>query len=183
MNRLLHHGILLAQRSRLDELGGGLRSRRARIDPQDMVTYLLIAAGIAAAVWGISYLVKLQERRFRHASPLRLFLSLCRAHRLRWSEWWLLWRVARAGRLRDPARLFLEPEHLEAVNLGRPFQASQAQLKQIRDRLFDRLEAGQKHRGPESPSTSDQQPDATRVSPPPLSPPPDVASPGVEQPG
>ncbi|MHC4177910.1 MAG: hypothetical protein ACYSWU_10405, partial [Planctomycetota bacterium] len=133
MNRLLYHGILLAQRGRIDDLGGGLRSRRARFDAQDMATFLLIAAGIALAVWGISCLLRLQERRLRHARPLRLFLSLCRAHRLRWSERWLLWRVARAGRLRDPARLFLEPEHLEAVNLGRPFQARQDQLKQIRD--------------------------------------------------
>jgi hypothetical protein len=140
MNRLLHHGILLAQRGPLDSLSSGFRGRRVRFDTQDLVVFALIVAGIVVAAWGVSYVLKVEERRRGHARPLRLFLSLCKAHGLRWSEWWLLWRVARAQRLRDPARLFLEPQRLEAVSLGRSFQTSQAQLRQIRDRLFGQFE-------------------------------------------
>lgn len=142
MSRLLHHGTLLAQGGRLDSLSSRFRGRRARLDAQDLVTWLLVLAIVILAVCALSYLLKLQEQR-RRTSPLGLFLSLCKAHRLRWSQWWLLWRVARVQRLRDPARLFLEPERLEEPHLGRALQAHRAQLRQIRDRLFDQLEQGQ----------------------------------------
>ncbi len=155
MDRLLYHAILLAERSRLDSLSSGFRGRRARFQKEDLVIGLLILGGIALAVWILSYALKFQEQRRSRPSPLRLFLSLCKAHRLRWSQRWLLWRVARAQQLRDPARLFLEPEMLEATNLGRSFEIRRAQLNQIRHRLFDRLEPRQQHPDPQPPETTD----------------------------
>ena len=153
MNRLLDHGILLAQQNRLDEIAAGLRGRRTRFDTQDIIIFLLVVVGIAVAAWGLSYLLRVEERRRGHARPLRLFLSLCKAHRLRWSEQWLLWRVARAQRLRDPARLFLEPQRLEAVGRGRSFQTRQAQFRQIRDRLFGQFEPTPGHAESPAPPT------------------------------
>jgi hypothetical protein len=164
MNRFVYDAILLAQRGRLDSLSSGFRGRRARFDTQDIVTVLLIAAGIAVAVWVLSYFLRLQERRRGYASPLGLFLSLCRAHRLRWSQWWLLWRVAGAQQLRDPARLFLEPERLDPANLDRLFETRQAKLKQIRDRLFDQLEEQEEYRDWEWPNL-DRLPEGALLSP------------------
>ena len=155
MNRLLYHAILLAERSRLDSLSSGFRGRRARFHKEDLVVGLLILGGIALAVWILSYALKFQEQRRSRPSPLRLFLSLCKAHRLRWSQRWLLWRVARARQLRDPARLFLEPEMLEAADLGRWFETRRAQLKQIRHRLFERLEQPPQHHDPQAPEMTD----------------------------
>ena len=155
MDRLLYHAILLAERSRLDSIAREFQGRRARFQKEDLVIGLLILGGIALAVWILSYALKFQEQRRSRPSPLRLFLSLCKAHRLRWSQRWLLWRVARARQLRDPARLFLEPEMLEAANLGRSFETRQALLKQIRHRLFDRLEQRPQHYDPQAPETTD----------------------------
>ena len=155
MNRLLYHAILLAERSRLDSISRGFQGRRARFQKDDLVIGLLILGGIALAVWILAYALKFQEQWRSRPSPLRLFLSLCKAHRLRWSQRWLLWRVARARQLRDPARLFLEPEMLEAANLGRRFETRRAQLKQIRHLLFDRLEQPQQYHDPQTPEMTD----------------------------
>jgi len=128
-----------AQGNRFEGLSRGFKGRR--IESGEIVTVLLIALSVLLALWLLSYATSLRERRRAYASPLRLFLSLCRAHRLRWSERWLLWRVARAQRLRDPARLFLEPERLEARNLDASSRMHGEQLGRLRARLF--AESGQ----------------------------------------
>jgi hypothetical protein len=165
MNRLLCHGILLAQRSRIDSLSSGFRGRRARLETSDIVIYLLAVAGIAVAVWLLSYLLRLQERRRGHASPLRLFLSLCKAHGLRWSQRWLLWRVARAQQLRDPARLFLDPERLDAAYVAPSFQSSRGQLRQLHDCLFDQLDQRPAGQVPQEAGTSERQEAVVEAAP------------------
>ena len=140
MNRLLYHGIVLAEGSRLEGLSREFRGRRSRFDTQDIVIALMVVAAIAVAIFLVSYYLNLQERRRGSVRPLRLFLSLCQAHRLRWSERWLLWRVSRIQRLRDPARLFIEPQRLQPANLGRSLRARQAQFDDIRGRLFGQLQ-------------------------------------------
>jgi hypothetical protein len=154
MNYLLARGILLAQRGRVDSLSSGFRGRR--FETRDIVICLSVVAGVAVAVGLLSYLLRIQERRRGRPSPLRLFLSLCKAHRLRWSQRWLLWRVARAQRLRDPARLFLEPRRLLPAGLGLRFEGRWAQLEEIYDRLFDQLDQAAE---PVERETSDRQAD------------------------
>lgn len=134
MNRLIHHGVLLAQDGRLDELARGVQRHRGRYDGGDAIVFLLIAAALIAAIGLLSYAMRLMQRH-GYVSPLRLFFGLCRAHRLQWSQAWLLWRVARLHRLRDPARLFLEPERLDATALGR-LRTRRTDLRALRDRLF-----------------------------------------------
>lgn len=168
MNDLLHHGILLAQRSRLEGLSRGFKGQR--INTGDIVTGLLVLAGIVVVVWALSYLLTLQERRRSYTSPGRLFFSLCKAHRLRWPQWWLLWRVARSQRLRDPARLFLEPERLEPSNLGSSLQMRAAQLKELRERLFAEPEQQQDEQDLAPPETPDSRRAGTPLAPVPSTP-------------
>ncbi len=170
MNRLLCHGILLAQEGRLESFSKGFSGRRTRFDAQDVVIVLMVLAGIAVAIFAISYFLGLQEQRPGRASPLRLFLTLCKAHRLRWSESWLLWRVARSQRLRDPARLFLEPQRLQAANLDRSLKKRQAKLIEIRNRLFDWTNLDRRHSQSEAPQVSGLISDDTPLSPEPPSP-------------
>jgi hypothetical protein len=165
MHRLLYRALLLAQGGGLEDFARGLKGRRFRFDTENIASALLIVAGMAIAVWILSYLLRLQERRRGYASPLRLFLSLCKAHRLRWSQRWLLWRVARAEQLRDPACLFLEPERLEAAHLGPAFAGRQPQLNQIRHRLFDQLELPEEHQHSQVPTASNRQLTGAPVSP------------------
>ena len=67
---------------------------------------------------------------------LKLFLELCRAHGLTWKERFLMWRLARCQRLRDPARLFLEADRFEEARLSRPLKVHNQSFRAIRARLF-----------------------------------------------
>ena len=160
---LLYQGILLGQQSRLEGLSRGFKGRR--IDAGDVVTGLVILGAIGLAVWLLSALMNYQERRRGRSSPIRLFLSLCKAHGLRWSQRWLLWRVARAHRLRDPARLFLEPERLRPDGLGPAFRLRGLQLKQLYDRVFGDLEDRKKPKDAAPPESSDSEQTGTPLPP------------------
>jgi hypothetical protein len=116
------HAMLLAQGGGLDDFARGLRENRFRFDSENIAAALLTVAGIALAVWILWYLVRLYERRQGRPRPGRL-----------------LWRVARAEKLRDPACLFLEPERLEAARLGPAFAGRQSELSLILDCLFGEL--------------------------------------------
>ena len=136
MNHWIHHGILLAQSGRWEGMSRRFRGRNTRIDLNDVLIGLLILGGVVAVLWALSLVIRLQEHRQAYTSPLRLFWSLCKAHQLRWSQCWLLWRVVRTRRMQDPAQLFLRPELLNPAGLGRSFRLRMAELKSLRALLF-----------------------------------------------
>ncbi len=134
--------ILLAQTSRGESFREGFRNRGAQ-GHDDMLLGLLIVATIVAGMWAISRLVGLRRQRRGYHSPWRLFWALCKAHRLNWSDSWLLRRVARNQGLHDPARLFLEAERWEENSLGPRFALEYSRLRALKDRIF-----GETTRGP-----------------------------------
>ena len=134
MNAWFQYGILLAQKSRLEGLRRGFEGRR--INSGDLLNGLLLVTAVTVLILLLTYLLNLQERRRNYSSPLRLFLALCKAHRLPWSERWLLWRVSRSQGLRDPARMFLEPERFAPAQLGPSFRLRAARLKHLYERLY-----------------------------------------------
>ena len=136
MSNFVNRVFLLAQPSNLESMGSGFRGKRANFDAGDVVNVLLVVGCVALAIWTISYAVTFRERRWARSSPLMLFIDLCRAHGLRWSEAWLLWRVAASQRLADASRLFVEPERLETTNLRPSLRGHAKQLDGIRSRLF-----------------------------------------------
>ena len=112
--------ILFAEHSRGESFREGFRSR-GTTGHDDVLLGLLIVATLVAGMWAISRLVSLRRQRRGYNSPWRLFWALCKAHRLSWSDSWLLRRVARDQGLRDPGRLFLEAQRWEEKNLGPRF--------------------------------------------------------------
>ncbi len=136
MNHVLLACVLLAQQDPLQNIAEEFKGREARLESGYLWTGLWILLGIVAALFLLAKLFHLCEKRRPTNSSIRLFLSLCRAHRLRWSERWLLWRVAREQQLKDPGRLFLEPERLDPANLSPVLQLRAARLEGIRSRLF-----------------------------------------------
>ncbi len=97
MHNLFSQCLLLAERSRLENLSEPFKRRSAGMDPGEMTRALAILAVIIVSAWLVLRLRTARERRRSYNSPLRLFLDLCKAHNLRWSERWLLWRLARAA--------------------------------------------------------------------------------------
>jgi hypothetical protein len=127
--------ILLAQRSRSESFREGFRNRGAT-GYDDVLLGLLIVAALVAGMWAISRMVNLRRRRRGYNNPWRLFWALCKAHQLKWSDQWLLRRVARVQQLRDPGRLFLEFERWEEKALGPRFVADTPRLAALRNKVF-----------------------------------------------
>ena len=172
MHSLWDHCLLFAERSRLDNISEPFKGRPTPVDKGDIVAGLLILAGIAALVWLLSRFLGAQDRRQTYNSPRRLFFSLCRMQGLRWSDRWLLWRLARARRLKDPARLFLEPQWFEATGLGRSLRLRATRLKQLRQGLFAGLRKQEEKQPPAGEKATPPRPLplAKGSSPPPLLP-------------
>ncbi|NQU23718.1 MAG: hypothetical protein HQ567_20745 [Candidatus Nealsonbacteria bacterium] len=174
INAWFQHGILLAQNSRLDSMRQ--RFEGHRIGSNDIVKGLLLLIALTALILLLTYVLNLQESRRKYSSPLRLFLALCKAHGLRWSECWLLWRVARSQRLRDPTRLFLEPERFAPAQLGPRFRMRAGRLKLLYERLYVGLAEGNK-RTDEDRSDVQDTPAATPTTAMPVATTPTVAAP------
>jgi len=130
----------MAQRSGAEEMavrmGGHSHGGRNQFDPGTVLTLVLVTAVIVLVLWLVSYYSAARRRPAAYHSPGKLFLALCRAHRLRWRDAWLLWRLARCHELEDPARLFLEPERFDPQGLNRSLARHVARLRMLRRRLF-----------------------------------------------
>jgi hypothetical protein len=137
---LYYTTFLLAQADQVQE------AARKPNPPEGMsatVYWLLVLAAIVVVGLAVSYAVSLIKRWRVKAIPLGLFWSLCSAHKLQWSERFLLWQLARLEHLTDPARLFLEPEWYNASSLPAELRFKAAQLKKIYHRLFAGLKEGE----------------------------------------
>ena len=135
-NQLLTlNSFVLAQQSRLEAMGDGLRNKGEAYT----TTELLIGAG-AIAVAGITIwfiLQRLSERKSRRTnSPRKLFRELCAAHGLDRKDRKLLLKVTRWQRMTNPGRLFVEPVRFESVNLSPSLCKQHERLTALRNRLF-----------------------------------------------
>ena len=136
MNRLIDHAILLAESGHWSSMSQRFQGRHSRVDLNDILTGLLILCTAICVFWWLSLVIRFRDRHRTFSSPVALFLSLCKAHRLRWSQGWLLWRVARAHRLRDPAQMFVRPELFSPAKLGPSLRLRTVELMRIGDMLF-----------------------------------------------
>jgi len=132
---------LIAQHSRLDHLAGNMSSSfRNRSSANqfsgEQVLYGVIGLLVAGVVvWAFVRLAGWMKRRILQ-SPQWLFWKLCAAHQLRWRHCLLLWRMARIHRLKDPARMFLEPELLMLPGSQLRLLGSAAAMVELEQILF-----------------------------------------------
>lgn len=130
--------ILTAQAdSRLESFSGGFRRNRAQFDSGDVVVFLLGLAAVFAILWLVA---RWSERRVRSDSSLGLFLTLAKAHAVSWSDRWLLWRIARAKGVTEPALLFLDPRLTSPQASYHLAPQSADRLKALRRRFFSGID-------------------------------------------
>ncbi len=126
--------ILTAQAdSRLEIFSDGFRKNRAQFDSGDVTIFV---AGLTAAIAILWLLARWSERHVRTDSSLRLFWKLARAHDIPWADRWLLWRIARAKGVAEPAILFLDPRLTSPQSTYHLAPQSAARLKKLRRTLF-----------------------------------------------
>ncbi len=126
--------ILIAQTdSRLESFSGGFRKNRAQIDSGDVVLILIGFFAVFIILWLVS---RWSERRVRRDSSLGLFWTLAKAHSISWGDRWLLWRIARAKRMAEPALLFLDPRLTSPQCMHHLAAQSAARLKALRRQFF-----------------------------------------------
>jgi hypothetical protein len=138
MNYFLPPCVLLADADRWDNLFRGLSSgfREPRYSSGTPFLTLLIVTGIVGVILLLMIYKPLGGRKRETGKPRALFLSLCKAHGLTWRECWLLWRLGRVQRLKDPARLFLEPERWDATNSSPALRSRRREYKRLQEQLF-----------------------------------------------
>jgi hypothetical protein len=127
--------VLLSQATGWRDMGRRFRAGGNSFDPTSMLLVLTAIFVIVLVLW---LLVRFFQREGEGAyrSPWRLFIELCRAHQLRWSEGWLLWRLAQSQQLSQPAIVFVEPECFNAASLPPNLQRKQERLSALRKKLF-----------------------------------------------
>jgi hypothetical protein len=132
--------ILLAEQGRSRDLLRPARSVRDQGDMGDLIFWLPVIIGIATVIFILWHVINRRLRHLHNASQLGLFLCLCKAHKLRWKDRWLLWRLARLKRLTDPGRVFLEPEWFKTPQLPAALRSKAAELKSIANCIFSGMD-------------------------------------------
>lgn len=138
--------ILISQMdSRLESFSGGFRKNRAHIDSGDLVLLLTAFVVVFTVLWLVA---RWSERRVRNDSSLGLFWTLAKTHGVSWSDRWLLWRLARAKRIAEPALLFLDPRLTAPQSSHHLAPQATTRLKILRRRLFAGIDrSGDEHAG------------------------------------
>lgn len=135
MNFGIQNIVFLARRSRISDMGGRFRRGGTSLDPKQMWFFVALIVALVIAAMIASRISTIRSRP-GYASPRRLFHQLCKAHKLRLRQRWLLWRLARWQRLQHPASLFLEPARFAPANLGPSLIAHKDQFQEIRALLL-----------------------------------------------
>jgi hypothetical protein len=120
-----HHGIPVAAGS-------------AQVSNTESMVYLAIVAGLIAMVALAVHAVNRFMRHWRYESQMGLFLGLCKTHELPRKSRRLLRRIASYHGLRQPARLFVEPQWLDPSSSGleTTFHCRLDEIGALRNRLF-----------------------------------------------
>jgi hypothetical protein len=127
--------LLLAERNVFRDLGSGFRTKRETFQPSDLIAWIIVAVMVITVVALLARVVARREKQ-SFDSPRALFHELSRAHGLDFASRQLLKRLARATGVKQPARLFLEPQRFEPRNLPEDLQEKWPVIESLRSRLF-----------------------------------------------
>lgn len=140
MHAWINHIALLAVKNGgtplTRRMGESFRPSTGGADSAKTIAALAAVLAVGAVLFFVWRVAARRNPGKSQSSPRRLFLSLCRAQRLSWSETWLLWILARRQKLADPARLFVEPERFELAALDDGLKGNAVRIERLRSRLF-----------------------------------------------
>jgi len=136
MNASLLIFTIFAQVSRWERLGDGLHRGRGRMDLLELLPVAIVLAVVVTAIVGIVAYRKHNDMGQKCDDPKKLFRELSLAHKLDRRSQKLLWRLADAFQLAQPAEVFLQPALFQADQLPKQLRPEKASLQVLYERLF-----------------------------------------------
>ncbi len=136
MNALHLSCLLFAQISNWQRMGDGLHRGRGRMDLMELLPVVIILAGVGIAIYIVAKVRKRNDMTLVCDDPGKLFRELSLAHNLDRGSQKLLWRLAEALELAQPADVFLQPTFFQAERIPQELQGEEAELESLLERLF-----------------------------------------------
>jgi hypothetical protein len=136
MNGSLWTPLLIAQSSAWKHLGDGLHGRRGRTDLFDFWPVALGLVVVAIAVAAVVAIRKRDDMSQKCNDPNKLFRELSLAHKLNRGSQKLLWQLAEAFQLAQPAEVFLTPTLFHSAQLPPELQGEEERLQALHQQLF-----------------------------------------------
>jgi hypothetical protein len=127
---------ILADQHAIRNVMRGMHHRQTEFDASGLATALLFFCLFFVSVWGIARLFLRQAGGGTKSDPARLLVELCRAHQLRFRDWWFLRRLAHYHRLANPTMLFLQPHYFDPAVCGEAWKAQVPRLRELQLKLF-----------------------------------------------
>jgi len=103
---------------------------------EQMLVWLIVAGVVIAAICGCLVVTNKFAQRRRTNSHAGLFAGLCQYHNLDRPRRALLQAMAKAHRLRYPARVFLDPTLFELKRLPPALRPRKNEILALRQKLF-----------------------------------------------
>ncbi len=135
---LMSSNCLLAQLSRWQRMGDGLRGPGTRIELSEILTYSIVLALVGMLIWAALRLRKRNDMNQRCDDPWKLFRELCQHHGLDRFERRLLKKLVSARQLQQPAELFVTPSVFDPAGL--PSDLNEDKVRNMKARLYYRDE-------------------------------------------
>ena len=126
---------LLAQATGWWEMGRRFREGGPALEPANLLIFLAVVAAGTFLFWLLAKFLQRDNKRSFHG-PRRLFWELCREHDLNLFDRWLLWRLAAAQRLPQPACVFVDANCFASEQIPHRLKRKKMQLQRIHQKLF-----------------------------------------------
>lgn len=128
--------LLLADVPAYQHMGDRLYRGHGRINLVDMWPALLVIV-LVAIVTAIVFAIRKRNDMTKHCNdPNKLFRELSQAHGLDHGSQSLLWKLAKALQLAQPAEVFLQPAYFQADRIPPELRGSESELDTLHRRLF-----------------------------------------------
>lgn len=127
--------LLANETDRLGGMARGFRPAETSFWLYDVLVVLSVVAAIGLVFWGVSRVMFPREPKLFN-KPNALFRELCRAHKLKMRQRWLLWRLAHLRRAAQPAAVFLNAELYDESSLPAQLRPFAGELSLLQRQLF-----------------------------------------------